>query len=418
MKNVLFIVYYFPPMGGSGVQRPLKFIKYLRQYGWNPIVLCPDPGAYHTFDTSLNEELKSLDVEVHRVGGNTPLHVAGNKSITLPSFVENTLRKISASLWLPDNKKGWIKPGFEKALQIIEEKNIELIFSTAAPYSNLMLAANLKVKTGLPTVMDLRDEWLESHLIYYPTDWHKRKMANIEKDTLDKADVITVINDAYLESFGNRFPDKDIRVVTQGYDPGDFKEVPKAGKKSKLRLLYSGLFYGDRKPDLFLKAVRNILNGNTGLESVLELQFQGGLSSETHEVIKTLNLTHIVKDFGYVDHKEAVKNLLTADALWLMIGHLKNADKVTVGKMFEYFGAKKPILALIPEGNGRELLIQYGAAYFAHPHSIEEIQAEIEALIADYENSKLPDPNNEFVGQFNRERIAGELAQIFTVISS
>lgn len=417
MKNVLFIVYYFPPMGGSGVQRPLKFVKYLRDYGWNPIILCPDPGAYHTFDDSLNNELEKLNLEIHRVGGNTPLHLAGDKRITLPPFVENPLRKLSSFFWLPDNKKGWIQPGFEKAIQLIKEKQIEVVFSTAAPYSNLVLAARLKSQTDVKVVMDLRDEWLDSHLIHYATSWHKKKMAQIEKDTLGHADVVTVINQAYKESFGARFPEKDIQVVTQGFDPADFEESSGPKKSTKLKILYSGLFYGQRTPENFLTAFKNLTDRKPEIKNLVELQFQGGLTEETLQLVSRLGLQNTITDFGYVDHKTAVQNLMDADVLWLMVGHLKNAEKVTVGKMFEYFGAQKPILALIPDGDSRSLLNLYQASYYAHPSDLSEIEAALTKICTDFTNDQLPKPDTSFVALYNRKNIAGELAQIFSVIS-
>lgn len=418
MKNVLFIVYYFPPMGGSGVQRPLKFVKYLREFGWNPIVLCPEPGAYHTFDDSLKKELDELNIEIHRVPGATPLHSAGNKKIGLPEPLEKLLRKISTFFWLPDNKKGWIKPGLDKALELIREKQIDLVFSTAAPYSNLLLASEIKKASGVKVVMDLRDEWLQSHLIKYPTSWHKKKMAQIEAKTLVHADVITVINNAYKESFGYRFPDSDIRIVEQGFDPGDFKAYDPDEKTDKIRLLYSGVFYGERSPNLFLKAVAEILTDRPELKDKLELLFQGGLSTNLKQLIKLLGLEETVKDLGYVDHSEAVKNLNKADVLWLMIGHKKHADKVTVGKMFEYFGTEKPILALIPNGVTKDMLEKYGAYYEADPFSHDEIKAAINRIIDDLQKDALPAANKEFVQRFNRKNIAGELASIFNVISS
>lgn len=405
-------------MGGSGVQRPLKFVKYLREFGWNPIVLCPEPGAYHTFDDSLKKELDQLGIEVHRVSGGTPLHAAGNKKIRLPQVIETLLRKISTFFWLPDNKKGWIKPGLEKAKELIREKNIELVFSTAAPYSNLIMAAELKKSTGIKVVMDLRDEWLESHLIKYPSRWHKRKMAAIEKNTLEHSDVITVINGAYKDSFSERFPDKEIRVIEQGFDPEDFEGVSVKSQNEKFRFLYSGLFYGERTPDLFLRAVSEILNEKPELRDQIEWWFQGGLSEPVKDQINKLRLTDVVNDLGYLEHNEAVKNLNTADVLWLMVGHLNQADKVTVGKMFEYFGTGKPILALAPEGETLKLLKQYGAFYRAHPGSLSEIKQVLKGVIDDHISNRLPKPDQNFISRYNRKNITRELASIFNVISS
>ena len=407
-------------MGGSGVQRPLKFAKYLREFGWNPIILCPEPGAYHTFDESLNEELESLNLEIHRVSGNTPLHRAGSqRQVNLPSWLENFLRKISTFFWLPDNKKGWIDPAYKKALEIIDSTPIDAIFSTANPYSNLQLAKKLKDSSRIPVLMDLRDEWLESHLLNYPTKWHRNKMASIEATTLPAADILTVINDAYKTSFQTRFSALDIRVLNQGFDPEDFNHDEKLPKSSeKLKLLYSGLFYGKRNPAIFLKAIRNILNEYPNLKNELELHFQGGLNKETLNLINTLNLGKLVIDHGYVNHKTAVINLMKADILWLMIGHLNNSELVTVGKMFEYFGTKKPILALVPAGNSRELLDKYNAAYYAHPFNLEEITETLKELIKDFQDSKLPKADYEFVAKYNRQEIANELATMLNEIAA
>lgn len=415
MKNVLIIVYYYPPMGGSGVQRPLKFVKYLHKFGWNPIVLCPEPGAYHTFDDSLAQELEKLNVVVHRVAGNTPLHKTGSqKKVILPNWLEGLLRKISIFFWLPDNKKGWIKQAEVKARELIAQKNIQIVYATAAPYSNLVLAANIKKSISIPVVMDLRDEWLDSHLIKYPTSWHKQKMKAIEKETLSYADVVTVINEPYKESIGKRYPDLAIQVIRQGFDPEDFELVSTDAKREKkLVLLYSGLFYGDRKPDVFLECVSELIQQNGHYKDIIELHFQGGLGEQTKLLINKLGLQDNVVDYGYLQHKEAVQNIKKADVLWLMVGHLQHSEKVTVGKMFEYFGTKKPILALVPKGGTIDLLESYGAFYSAKPNSKEDIKKALMTLIKDYESNSLPVANDEFVMQYNRVTITGELAAIF-----
>ena len=408
-------------MGGSGVQRPLKFVKYLREFGWNPIVLCPEPGAYHVFDESLQQELDEMDIEIHRVKGNTPLHHAGNRKLKLPKWIEEVLRKISVFFWMPDNKTGWIKPGFKKAEELIKNKNIQVVFSTAAPYSNLILAAKLKQNANVKVVMDLRDEWLYSHLINFPTKWHKQKMEVLERKTLQKADFITVVNDGYKESFSKRFPGKEIETLPNGFDTRDFEEVNLSTNKHaplKLKLLYSGLFYGKRTPDSFLKAFKEIEIESPELAKKVELQFQGGLGESSKKLIKRLELEAFVSDFGYLNHKEAVRNLTKADALWMMMGHLKEADKVTLGKMFEYFGAKKPILSLITSGKMEQMLKEYGAYYMANPNSVSEIKSALFQLINDFTSGNFPSPNLNYIDQFSRKKITKELASIFNVISS
>ena len=419
MKNVLFIVYYFPPMGGSGVQRPLKFVKYLRAFGWNPIVLCPEPGAYHTFDGSLEEELLSLDVDVNRVEAKTPFHRAGQDSKEvnfIPDWMAKPLRWLSTFFWLPDNKTGWIKPGFRRAMQLIGDHKIEAVFATAAPYSNLLMAAMIKKASGLPVVMDLRDDWLDSHLITYPTPFHRYRMAAMERNTLESANVVTVINKDTKAALEDRVQSlKAIRILNQGFDPDDFstpKKLHSQQDNPQCRFLYSGLFYGQRKPDIFLQAISEIAENNKRFASSVQLEFQGGLDRESKTLIRELGLEKMVNDYGYLNHEDAVSNLNNADILWLIVGHRHKANQVTVGKMFEYFGSRKPILGLVPEGSSAELLENYGAGFRADPYDSNAVKEAIETLFDLWESKKLPQPHEDFVKQYDRRVVSEELAQI------
>lgn len=420
-KNVLVIAYYFPPMGGSGVQRVLKFVKYLRDFGWNPIVLCPEPGAYHTFDTSLEDELNSFEVEVHRVAANTPLHkMGGQKTVKLPVFVEKTLRAVSTFFWLPDNKKGWIEPALYKASEIIEGKRIDVIFATAPPYSNFILAKQMKELFNIPVVMDFRDDWLESHLFNYPTKWHYSKMKNIESETLRAADQVITINQYIASAIDAReiAPTK-AKVITHGFDSEDFTELNNSfQKKEKLTFLYSGTFYPESGPEVFLKAFASLLEAHPELRDKAELQFQGGLNELHKSLIKNLKLDAIVKDFGYVNHGESVKNLMNADILWLNNSHSKKSFTISLSKTYEYMATLKPVLALIPEGDTKETLKSYKASFIVNPVDEKALKDKILNIFQLWSEDALPVPDKEYVMKFDRKGLTSELASIFNVISS
>ena len=408
-------------MGGSGVQRPLKFVKYLREFGWNPIVLCPEPGAYHTFDESLQKELQEMEIEVHRVEADTPFHKGGQrkKHVSVPDFIARVLRWISGFIYLPDNKKKWIEPGFRKALQITEDNKVEMIFSSAPPYSNLMLAKMMKETTGIPAVMDLRDDWVASHLLSYPTLWHRRKMEKLEVETLSKADQLLTVNRRIAKSIYSR-TSKEVQVIEHGYDPEDFEKAVDVAPSSpgKVSFLYSGLFYKDSTPVAFLKAISEIIRNKPELKDRIELQFQGGLSTSHWKAINKLKLTSMVVDYGYADHALAVKNLMKADVLWLNIGQKRNPEIISLGKTTEYFATKKPILGLIPEGSAKDLLLEYGRAYIAAPYDIDQIKDRIYRILNDLDSGTVPDYSASFVESFNRRSLTGKLAQIFDKISS
>ncbi|SMO31994.1 glycosyltransferase [Gracilimonas mengyeensis] len=421
MKNVLVIVYYFPPMGGSGVQRPLKFVKYLRDFGWDPIILCPEPGAYHTFDQSLMEEVHNANLQVFRVPVDTPFHKTGQKQkqVRIPPAIAKILRWFSSFFFLPDNKKKWIEPGLEAAMKIIEEQDIDLIFSSAPPYSNLMLAKSIKQKTGLPVVMDLRDDWLESHLIKYPTRWHKNRMRQLEAETLSEADGLLTINERIAQSLKER-TQKEVEVIGHGYDPEDFKGLgaDQYPPNKKLTFLYSGTFYPDSRPDTFLRAWAELLKESPSLKERVELQFQGRLENAHWKLINELNLKDLVVDFGYVDHDTAVRNLLRADVLWLIVGHKKNAEIISLGKTSEYFAARKPILGLVPKGSARDMLLNYGNAFIAAPYHISQIKKQLEVILKHKRNGDWPEPSEEVIQSFNRRKLTGELTRMFDQINS
>ncbi len=421
MKKVLFIVYYFPPMGGSGVQRPLKFVKYLPYFGWQPLVIAPESGAYHTFDTSLQDELVAMNLDVHRVTANTPFHLLGNKSREIsfiPEKIAVFLRRISSFFWLPDNKTGWINPAVRKAKELWDNEGFDLIFSTAAPYSNHLIAAVLGQKYKVPVVMDFRDEWLESHLITYPTQWHRKRMGTIERECLLQADMLTVVSQSMKESFQSRVPKSiPIEVLPHGFDPDDFTEADGKShihsESDKFRILYSGMLYGENDPGNFFEAIAELLVEYPEFNNKIELIFQGGLDRHYHEKINKCGLTPIVQDLGYLPHKEAVSNLFKADLLWLLLAFKNNPQTVTVGKLFEYMATKKPILGILDDGASASILKNYGAGFLAKTDDIASIKEKILELLRLWEQSKLPSGNESVIQQYDRKKITERLAALF-----
>jgi glycosyltransferase involved in cell wall biosynthesis len=434
-RKVLFIVYYLPPMGSSGVQRPLKLIKYLPQFGWDPVVLAPEPGAYHTFDLSLAEELDQTGVPVYRVAGKTPFHAAGGATRDLswiPEAGRKTIRSLSSWYFLPDNKKGWINPAIEQGRKLISSGDIELIFSTAPPYSNHMIAAALGREFGLPVVMDFRDDWLGSHLLNLPTAMHRKKMKKLEADTLTRASLITAINSTMLASLESRLV-RPVRteVLPQGYDPADFpgSVEEKLSSDTEIRavtginrrrfiITYNGIFYGAQKAYTFLNAIKALIESGTVEKRELRLVFQGGLDKDVLKLIDKLDLNDITDNKGYIPHRESVKNLMESDLLWFTVGRQKNQEQVTTGKLFEYIGTGKPILGLVPEGEAADILKKYGAGFVADPDNLADVQQTLSGLLSMFRESVFPEPDLDYAGNYNRVKIAGKLAALFDELKS
>jgi glycosyltransferase involved in cell wall biosynthesis len=414
-------------MGGSGVQRPLKFAKYLRDYGWNPIILCPQPGVYHTFDESLQDELEGLELEVHRVNaGGLFQKAAGNqteKKVSVSDDWAKTLRRISRLFFYPDNKIGWTKPALKKALTLIKENHIEAIFSTAPPFSNHLLASSIKEATGLPLVVDYRDSWTNNHFQTEMWDWQKSILRNQERGVVSTADQIICL-DAFMRSeLISSYPDVGDRIgiIPHGFDPEDFKanyvDSDFRYKSGALNILYSGLFYEQNQPDTFLKAIVAIVNIRPETRDKIRLHFQGGLDARIKKLMGELNLDSMIEDYGYVTHQKAALHLNNADVLWMISNFDKELKQIKSGKLFEYIGTGKPILGLVHPSEATEVLLKYGAGFSAAPDNISSISRAVETIYDQWESDTLPSANEEFIREHNRKLLTEKLAQIFNVIS-
>lgn len=425
MKNVLFIVYYFPPMGGSGVQRSLKFAKYLREFGWTPVILCPEPGAYQFFDQSLENELKNLNLEIHQVEAKTPFHsLGGSKKGTglITGITAKVLRKISKWIYFPDNKKGWIKPAITEGSSIIESKKIDLIFSSAPPFSNHLIAERLSEQFKIPFVSDYRDLFSSNQFDVNESDKRKRKKYKLEAEWLSKSSGVTVLDDFAKNLITNIDPSVSgkIKVIPHGFDQDDFKEKDISNfeyKEGKLNWLYSGLFYESNQPDIFLNAIKKVGEKNESFINDIHLHFQGGLDSRIKKLIKRLELEKSVTDYGYLSHNISAVNLMEADILWMISSFSESLKQIKSGKLFEYIGAKKPVLGLVHEGEASKILEKYKIGYHARPNNINDVTAKVEEIYQLWKLNKYPEVSDEFVEHYNRKKLSGELATFFDEIT-
>lgn len=425
MKNVLFMVYYFPPLGGSGVQRPLKFLKYLRDFGWNPVVICPEPGAYPYYDPSLVDELENLSLEIHRVEASTPFHLPflRNEKVNFPEKLTEIVRRISRLSMYPDNKKGWIEPAIKKAMDLSQNRSFDLIFSTAPPFSDHIAASELKKKLNIPLVLDYRDAWTNNHFMDGLFEWQKTIHNRLEKTCLNNANHIIVLDKNMETLIREAHPDIPLNtsVITHGFDPDDFNgtvEPTLEYKSKKLNLLYSGLFYECNQPDVFLKALKELVQESKISREDFHLHFQGGLTPRIKDYVNDLDMGNSVTDYGYITHSRAVANVQKADALWMISNFNPVHKQVKSGKLFEYMGSKKPILGLVHSGSESEALKHYEAGYIAKPDDIEAVKKTVLSLIVDWKGKNLKSASKRYIQQFDRRKLTKELAVVFNTLSS
>ncbi|MBE2219009.1 MAG: glycosyltransferase family 4 protein [Ignavibacteria bacterium] len=420
MKKVLIISYYFPPMGMGGVQRTAKFAKYLGKFGWQPYVLTVTPKMYLASDNCLLHEMLSSGVKIFRTGSGE----VNGESGKVVKFKKDSNRKllsnISQTFLLPDSKIFWKSPALTLAEKIVKEEGIEMIFATAPPYTDFLIACELKEKTGLPVVVDYRDSWIDCPNNFYPTPLHKNIHRKMETHVLEHADKVVTINDRIKELIHLRYPfvkDEKVMVIPQGFDPDDFdqsKHASKNGTPGKMRITYSGSFLNYYTPKYFLDGLKAAIDRVPEMRSNVEACFVGTFPEEYREYIRGLGIEECVNITGYVEHSVCTSYLRDSHVLWMMINKSERSDLHSTGKLYEYLGAGKPILACVPEGVARKSLEGHGASILTEP---DDTAAITNALISLYENFKkgtLPIPSIEMTSIYDRKKLTGKLAEEFT----
>ena len=413
------VAYYFPPMGLSGVQRVAKFVKYLPEFGWEPEVLTVEPGGYFAYDESLLEEVKKAGVRTHRTKSWDPTRLFGKKrTVQLPAEGSRRwLTALSQFVFIPDNKMGWRFHAVRAGARRHKEAPFDLIFSTAPPYTAHLIGASLSRKCGIPLITDFRDDWVGNPRHLYPTPVHRWLHLRLERRVLRASAGTLAINKPISDALEKRHAQSSLSstftVLPQGFDPADFDNTQPPADPVKMRLVYTGVFYDAQTPDYFLRALANLIARRPETGDQLEALFVGLIPATSQKLVASLDLEKVVRYEGYLPHNEAVAHLLAADVLWMTIGRRPGAEGISTGKLFEYMGAGKPILALTPEGTARETLNPYGAATIVEPDDTEAISQAIEALWEQWKKGTLPRPDAAYIAQFNRKNLTKKLAQVF-----
>lgn len=421
MFKVLVIAYYFPPMGMSGVQRTLKFVKYLPKFNWEPTIITSGDIGYFAHDNSLMKEVHENKMRVIRTSGNEPnAKLKKFGTVKLPSeWLRKLISNISKTFFIPDNKISWSKQVIKTASKLLSHEKFDIIFVSIPPFSAFMAAIELKKKFEIPVIVDYRDLWLNNQFAFYLTSFHKYLHKKMEYQALRFSDKVTVTNrrikEEIIKNYGFLKFD-DITIIPHGYDQDDFNKYAPQNindKKNRIRLLYSGIFYENITPKYFFHAFNDLRKEFPQIANFFELHFVGHFRKENLKLVKKLNLESFVHIHGYLEHAEVIKKLVEADILWLMLGSGKSMDTVTPGKLFEYFGTRKPILGFLPEGASKAALLEYDASFVCEPDDKVNIKKILIQVYNLFITNNLPKPNEEFVLRHEREFLTKILAQQF-----
>jgi len=357
--KVLIITYYWPPAGGPGVQRWLKFVKYLPQFGVQPVVYCPENPNYPLVDDNLIKEV-SGDVEIIKQPIFEPYQWASifskkqTKTIASgiinakkQSFIEKMLLYIRGNFFIPDARKFWVKPSVNYLEKYIKEHQINTIITTGPPHSVHLIGLQLQQQLNLKWIADFRDPWttIGYHQKLKLTATSAKKHKQLEQQVLQSATEIIVTSPTTKSEF-QQITKQPITVITNGFD--DVK-VDKVVLDNKFTIAHIGSLLSGRDPKILWEVLAELITENSDFASDFELKLIGAVSDEVLESITTAGLQHNLNVVGYVSHQEAQLAQRQAQILLLIEIDSEITKCIIPGKVFEYLQSNRPILGFGPE---------------------------------------------------------------------
>ncbi len=368
MNSVLIITYYWPPGAGAGVQRWLKFCKYLPDFGWEPLILTVDPqyAQYPATDESLLKDV-SENLKIFKTPAVNYFRLASNKKAGIPSAgfanqgrkgpAQWLMRFIRGNFFIPDPRKGWNRFAFKKACEIINNENVERIITSGPPHSTHLVG--LKLKKKFPNILwiaDFRDPWTD---IYYYREFCHTLPARLldrhyEKTVLINADKIITVGETLkkiLSSKASGISDKTF-VVTNGYDEEDFKGIQPV-EPDIFTITYTGTLSQAYPLAGFAEAVRKLADSGMALR----LRFVGAVSMEQKKLLLSYVPENMVEFIPYASHPEAIKYMVSSSALLLIIPDHESNKSIVTGKLFEYLASGRPVILIGPkDGDAAEIV--------------------------------------------------------------
>ncbi|MDP4193135.1 MAG: glycosyltransferase, partial [Bacteroidota bacterium] len=334
-----------------------------------------------------------------------------------PEFMRRFLSRVIKTFFIPDNKFAWANKAYSAAKELLEKEEFDIICVSIPPFSSFTLAAKLSKEFDISLFVDYRDLWTGNQFAFNLTPYHRVLHKRMEYKALKVADKVVTINRKIKERLLSTFQFltfEDILILPHGFDEEDFSSavpIPKAN--NKMRLTYTGLFYENITPKYFLQAFKKLTYERPDIAENIELHFIGHLRKENKRLIDKLNLQAYVKDYGYLEHKETIRRIVSSDVLWMMIGRGKSSDSISTGKLFEYFGSRKPVIACVPDGAAKIAAQEYGAAFVTEPDDIEQIKNAILKVHSMYRAGSLPQANEDFVQKHRIDVLTEQLTKSF-----
>lgn len=445
MKNVLILAYYFPPMGGSGVQRPVKFVKYLEQFGYSPRVVALDGSI---FNGQMPKDCEMLG----DIAGKDIRYVTLNRRETLQAKLASTkLTQYTPSLhW-----SWWTQAARRTCDEAFADGKPDVLFATVSPFASARAASDIARKYDIPWVLDMRDPWALDPISFYPSKLHYLSERRAMRAACRDADAVIMNTPQSLGAVKAAFPEvptEKLFAITNGWDSDDFNGFQKdSGQRDKkLTIVHTGRFYtgysarvnpwsrsvlfGRRfKPqDLFrysfgksnmlartpyylFAALKKLMDESAIREEDIRLVFVGQTTSEDKKLVELFGLEKMAEFKGYLNHRDSVSVLQSADVLFLPL-HEPDGGKsalIVPGKTYEYIASGVPILGLLPPGDAREFIMRSGLGFICEPTNIEQIAVTVLDLVRRHRTQGIAVmPDHAYIGRFERRNLTRKLSEV------
>lgn len=424
-KKLLIITYYWPPAGGPGVQRWLKFVKYLPDFNVQPIVYIPENPTYPIIDNGLQSEvsekaiiLKNKITEPYGFasffGKNKTKKISSGiiPNQKKQSFLEKTLLWVRGNIFIPDARFLWVKPSVKYLKKYIEENQIDTIVTSGPPHSLHLIGLQLKKELNVKWFADFRDPWttIGYHKALKLSSSAEKKHKALEKEVLTTADTIIVTSKTTKTEF-QAITSQPIEVITNGYD---VEKVTKQPLDEKFTLAHIGSFLSERNPRILWKVLKELIKENPDFRRDFQLKLIGAVSQEVLDTISEFRLNDFVLNLGYVSHQEAVEHQRKSQVLLLIEINSNDTKSIIPGKLFEYMVSERPIIALGPEGSDfSEIITTTNTGVFFLYDELEPLK---ELLLKYYNLYAAQNLKVHAVGlqQFSRKSLTEKLSKLIS----
>lgn len=404
LKRVLIITYYWPPAGGVAVQRWVKMARYLRQFGWEPVIYTAENGEMPVIDESLAATLPAGLEVIKRpiwepyswykrflgLSKEEKINAAFLQEKKKTGLLQHLAIWVRGNLFIPDARRFWIKPSVRFLTDYVKSHPVDAIISTGPPHSMHLIAMGLKERTGIPWIADFRDPW--TRIDYYHelhlTSFADKRHHQLEKQVATNADALVTVSMQWANDF-NLLNNGNSTVITNGYDEDDFPAVHPDPEKGFV-LHHVGMINKARNPEALWLAISNLCKTLPGFSDDLRIVFTGKNDYSVHEFLEKYGLTGYAENRGQVTHAEAINAMCSATILLLLINDAQDILGRIPAKLFEYIAAKRPILAIgDPKGDAATILEETGAGILIDLKDVDGLQSTIASWYADYKSGKL-----------------------------